>query len=256
MAVKDFNSGENKGLNVFNSKYVLAKSETATDGDFQNIERVIAHEYFHNWTGNRVTCRDWFQLSLKEGLTVFRDQEFSADMGSRAVIRINNVKNLRTRQFSEDAGPIAHPVRPDAYIEMNNFYTTTVYEKGAEVIRMIYTLLGSANFRKGMDLYFQRHDGQAVTCDDFVSAMSDASGFDLNQFKLWYKKAGTPELQLQSEYVSERRSLKPFVEQSCPPTPEQEIKQPFLIPLKLGLIQPNGEALDLQLVGENPMPLT
>ena len=253
VAVNDFNSGamENKGLNVFNSKYVLAKSETATDGDFQNIERVIAHEYFHNWTGNRVTCRDWFQLSLKEGLTVFRDQEFSADMGSRAVIRINNVKNLRTRQFSEDAGPIAHPVRPDAYIEMNNFYTTTVYEKGAEVIRMIYTLLGSANFRKGMDLYFQRHDGQAVTCDDFVSAMSDASEFDLNQFKLWYSQAGTPELQLRSEYESERRCLKLFVEQSCPPTPEQESKLPFLIPLKLGLIQPNGEALDLQLVGEN-----
>jgi aminopeptidase N len=252
VAVNDFNGGamENKGLNVFNSKYVLAKSETATDSDFENIEMVIAHEYFHNWTGNRVTCRDWFQLSLKEGLTVFRDQEFSSDMGSRAVVRIDNVKKLRTRQFIEDSGPIAHPVRPDAYIEMNNFYTTTVYDKGAEVIRMIHTLLGSENFRKGMDLYFQRHDGQAVTCDDFISAMSDASGFDLNQFELWYSQAGTPELQVHSEYDSERRRLKLFIEQSCPPTPEQESKQPFLIPLKLGLIQTNGEELDLQLVGE------
>ncbi len=252
VAVDDFNMGamENKGLNVFNSKCVLAKPETATDSDFDNIERVIAHEYFHNWTGNRVTCRDWFQLSLKEGLTVFRDQEFSSDVGSRAVIRINNVKKLRTRQFSEDSGPIAHPIRPDSYIEMNNFYTATVYEKGAEVIRMIHTLLGRDNFRKGMDLYFQRHDGQAVTCDDFVAAMSDASGYDLNQFKHWYSQAGTPELRVHSEYDSERRRLKLFVKQSCPPTPEQENKPPFFIPFKLGLIDPNGEALDLQLVGE------
>ncbi|MDM8558565.1 aminopeptidase N [Candidatus Parabeggiatoa sp. HSG14] len=254
VAVNDFNMGamENKGLNVFNSKFVLAKPETATDTDFNRIEGVIAHEYFHNWTGNRVTCRDWFQLSLKEGLTVFRDQEFSSDMGSRAVTRINEVKNLRIRQFSEDSSPMAHPIRPDSYIEMNNFYTATVYNKGAEVIRMMHTLLGADNFRKGMDLYFQRHDGQAVTCDDFVSAMQDASGYDLEQFKFWYSQAGTPELQVSSEYDSEKQHFKLFVEQSCPSTPEQAVKQPFLIPFNIGLINPaSGKELDLQLVGEN-----
>ena len=190
----DFNMGamENKGLNIFNSRLVLADPATATDDDYQAIEGVVGHEYFHNWTGNRVTCRDWFQLSLKEGLTVFRDQEFSSDMGSRAVERIAAVEYLRRDQFAEDAGPMAHPVRPDEYQEINNFYTATVYEKGAEVIRMQHTLLGPAAFRRGMDLYFERHDGQAVTCDDFVQAMQDASGLDLTQFKRWYSQAGTP----------------------------------------------------------------
>jgi len=244
------NAMENKGLNIFNSKCVLANPETATDDDFENIENIIAHEYFHNWTGNRITCRDWFQLSLKEGLTVFRDQEFSSDMGSRSVIRINNVKNLRTLQFPEDSGPLAHPVRPDSYIEMTNFYTATVYKKGAEIIRMIHTLLGTENFQKGMALYFQRHDGQAVTCDHFVSAMQEANGYDLDQFKLWYSQAGTPELRVNTQYDPEKRHLELVVEQSCPPTPEQKVKKPFHIPLKLGLIDSKGQALNLQLVGE------
>ena len=196
VAIDDFNMGamENKGLNVFNSKLVLANPETATDLDYHSIEAVIAHEYFHNWTGNRVTCRDWFQLSLKEGLTVFRDQQFSADMGSAADARIDDVRRLRAGQFPEDAGPMAHPVRPDSYIEINNFYTATVYQKGAEVVRMMHTLLGPERYRKGIDLYFQRHDGQAVTCDDFANAMEDASGVDLTQFRLWYAQAGTPDL--------------------------------------------------------------
>jgi aminopeptidase N len=242
VAVGDFNMGamENKGLNIFNTKYVLARPDIATDGDYLAIDRVIAHEYFHNWTGNRVTCRDWFQLSLKEGLTVFRDQEFGADMYSRAVERIREVRGLRSGQFAEDAGPMAHPVRPASYIEINNFYTSTVYEKGAEVVRMIHTLIGAAAFRRGMDLYFQRHDGHAVTCDDFVQAMADASGADLRQFKLWYDQAGTPFLDVESEYDAARESYTLTVRQSCPPTPGQETKLPFHIPLAVGLVAPDG----------------
>jgi aminopeptidase N len=242
VAVGDFNMGamENKGLNVFNTKYVLARPDIATDSDYLAIDRVIAHEYFHNWTGNRVTCRDWFQLSLKEGLTVFRDQEFGADMYSRAVERIREVRALRSSQFAEDAGPMAHPVRPSSYIEINNFYTTTVYEKGAEVVRMIRTLVGAAAFRRGMDLYFQRHDGQAVTCDDFVRAMADVSGADLSQFKRWYDQAGTPVLDVESEYDAESERYALTVRQSCPPTPGQDSKLPFHIPLAVGLVAPDG----------------
>ncbi len=245
VAVGDFNMGamENKGLNVFNTKYVLARPDTATDGDYLAIDRVIAHEYFHNWTGNRVTCRDWFQLSLKEGLTVFRDQEFGADMYSRAVERIREVRGLRGGQFPEDAGPMAHPVRPASYMEINNFYTSTVYEKGAEVVRMIRTLIGAQNFRKGMDLYFARHDGQAVTCDDFVRAMADASGADLSQFMRWYDQAGTPILEIKGEYDAAARRYALSVKQSCPPTPGQETKLPFHIPLAVGLVGPDGRDL-------------
>ncbi len=252
VAVDDFNMGamENKGLNVFNSKYVLAKPETATDADFQGIEGVIGHEYFHNWTGNRVTCRDWFQLSLKEGLTVFRDQEFSADMGSRAVKRIGEVRLLRNFQFPEDAGPMSHPVRPESYIEINNFYTATVYNKGAEVIRMYQTLLGKEGFQRGMKLYFERHDGQAVTTDDFLAAMADATGADLNQFKRWYSQAGTPVLDIEGRYDDEAKTFCLMVRQSCPDTPEQSAKQPFLIPLRIGLLGPDGQDLPLQLVDE------
>ncbi|MBV8166402.1 MAG: aminopeptidase N, partial [Alphaproteobacteria bacterium] len=236
---------------VFNTKYVLARPDTATDQDYLGIEAVIAHEYFHNWTGNRVTCRDWFQLSLKEGLTVFRDQQFSADMNSAAVKRIADVRGLRAGQFPEDASPMAHPVRPDSYIEINNFYTATVYIKGAEVVRMIHTLLGPERFRKGMDLYFQRHDGQAVTCDDFVAAMQDASGVDLAQFKLWYSQSGTPELAVQGRYDAGQKTYELTVEQSCPPTPGQPDKQPFHIPLSVGLVGGDGRDLPLQLAGEN-----
>ncbi|MCC7079994.1 MAG: aminopeptidase N [Burkholderiales bacterium] len=252
VAVGDFNMGamENKGLNIFNTKYVLARPDTATDADYQNIDRVVAHEYFHNWTGNRVTCRDWFQLSLKEGLTVFRDQEFGADMYSRAVQRIQEVRALRAAQFPEDAGPMAHPVRPQSYIEISNFYTPTVYEKGAEVVRMIRTLLGAAGFRKGMDLYFQRHDGQAVTCDDFVQAMQDASGIDLTQFKRWYDQAGTPVVDVEGEYDPAARRYTLTLAQSCPPTPGQPDKQPLHIPLALGLIGPHGDEYPLRLEGE------
>ena len=252
VAVDDFNMGamENKGLNVFNSKYVLAKAETATDADFQGIEGVIGHEYFHNWTGNRVTCRDWFQLSLKEGLTVFRDQEFSADMGSRAVKRIGEVRLLRNFQFPEDAGPMSHPVRPESYIEINNFYTATVYNKGAEVIRMYQTLLGKDGFQRGMKLYFERHDGQAVTTDDFLAAMADATGADLNQFKRWYSQAGTPVLDIEGRYDDAAKTFCLTVRQSCPDTPEQLAKQPFLIPLRIGLLGPDGQDLPLQLVDE------
>ncbi|UEM20493.1 aminopeptidase N [Skermanella mucosa] len=252
VAVGDFNMGamENKGLNVFNTKYVLAKPETATDTDFLGVEAVVAHEYFHNWTGNRVTCRDWFQLSLKEGLTVFRDQEFSSDMHSRPVKRIADVQRLRAAQFPEDSGPMAHPVRPDSYIEINNFYTTTVYEKGAEVVRMIHTLLGAEGFRKGMDLYFERHDGQAVTCDDFVAAMEDATGKDLGQFRRWYSQAGTPELAVTGEYDAAARTYRLTVRQSCPPTPGQPTKLPFHIPLALGLLDPSGADIPLRLAGE------
>ncbi|MDD2769503.1 MAG: aminopeptidase N [Methylococcus sp.] len=252
VAVSHFNMGamENKGLNVFNTKFVLARPDTATDADYEHIEGVIGHEYFHNWTGNRITCRDWFQLSLKEGLTVFRDQEFSADRSSRAVKRIEDVNLLRTRQFAEDAGPLAHPVRPDSYIEINNFYTLTVYEKGGEVVRMIQTLAGSEGFRKGTDLYFERHDGQAVTCDDFVRCMEDANGIDLGQFRLWYAQAGTPELQLEPEYDAGSRTLRLSVRQSCPPTPGQPVKQPLHIPLALGLLARDGSELPLRLAGE------
>ncbi len=253
VAVDDFNMGamENKGLNVFNSKYVLARPETATDADYQGIEGVIAHEYFHNWTGNRVTCRDWFQLSLKEGLTVFRDQEFSADMGSRAVKRISDVRLLRNAQFPEDAGPMAHPVRPESYIEINNFYTATVYNKGAEVIRMYQTLLGVAGFRRGLQLYFERHDGQAVTTDDFLAAMADANGIDLSLFRRWYSQAGTPLLDIRGAYDEAAGEFRLQVRQSCPDTPGQSGKQPFLVPLQIGLLGPDGKDLSLQLLGED-----
>jgi len=252
VAVDDFNMGamENKGLNIFNSKYVLARPDTATDDDYEGIERVVAHEYFHNWTGNRVTCRDWFQLSLKEGLTVFRDQEFSADMLSRAVKRIGDVQVLRNRQFPEDSGPMAHAVRPESYIEINNFYTVTVYEKGAEVIRMLHTFCGQAGFCKGMDLYFARHDGRAVTTDDFVQAMADACGIDFSQFCLWYSQAGTPEMTVTGEYDPTEQSYTLIVTQNCPPTPGQPLKDPFHIPLTLGLLNDAGRDLPLRLAGE------
>jgi aminopeptidase N len=252
----DFNLGamENKGLNIFNSRLVLADAATATDSDYQAIEGVIGHEYFHNWTGNRVTCRDWFQLSLKEGLTVFRDQEFSADMGSRAVERIAAVDYLRSVQFAEDASPLAHPVRPDEYVEINNFYTATVYEKGAEVIRMQHALLGRERFRRGMDLYFERHDGQAVTCDDFVQAMEDASvavgGPDLQQFRRWYSQAGTPVVRASGRYDAAERSYTLECQQHTAPTPNQPDKAPFHIPLAVGLVGPDGRDLPLRLAGD------
>ena len=248
VAVDDFNMGamENKGLNVFNSKYVLARPETATDTDYEGIEGVIGHEYFHNWTGNRITCRDWFQLSLKEGLTVFRDQEFSADMGSRPVKRIHDVNVMRSFQFREDSGPMAHPVRPESFVEINNFYTLTVYNKGAEVIRMIHTLLGADGFRRGMDLYFERHDGQAVTCDDFVRAMEDAVGVDLSQFKLWYGQSGTPELIVSQAYDEDAREFSLSISQSCPPTPGQMEKKPFYMPVAIGLLDKQGRDMELQ----------
>ncbi len=253
VAVNDFNMGamENKGLNIFNSKYVLASPDTATDRDYQGIEGVIAHEYFHNWTGNRITCRDWFQLSLKEGFTVYRDQEFSADMGSRGVKRIEDVRLLRAHQFAEDAGPMAHPVRPDSYIEINNFYTVTVYEKGAEVVRMQAQLLGPQTFRRATDLYFQRHDGQAVTTDDFVQCMADAAGRDLTQFKRWYDYAGTPEVGVRAEYDAATRRYTLHFRQHVPDTPGQRDKPPFLIPIAVGLIDAQGDGLPLRLVGED-----
>jgi len=252
VAVGDFNSGamENKGLNIFNTKYVLARADTATDTDYLSIDRVVAHEYFHNWTGDRVTCRDWFQLSLKEGLTVFRDQEYGSDTYSRAVQRIQEVRMLRAAQFPEDAGPMAHPVRPQSYMEIRNFYTVTVYEKGAEVVRMQHTLLGEEKFHAGMRLYFERHDGQAVTCDDFVAAMADASGVDLAQFKRWYDQAGTPLLECTGNYDAARGTYTLQVRQSCPPTAGQQLKLPLHIPLALGLIAPDGTELALQLQGE------
>ncbi len=254
VAVSDFNMGamENKGLNVFNTKYVLAHPETATDDDYQHVESVIAHEYFHNWTGNRVTCRDWFQLSLKEGLTVFRDQQFSADQSSRGVKRIEDVNVLRAVQFPQDAGPMAHPVRPDSYIEINNFYTVTVYNKGAEVIRMLLQLLGQSGFRLGMDCYFERHDGQAVTCDDFVSAMEAANTVDLSQFRLWYALAGTPELHVSDAYDTERQRYTLTVRQRIP---GRRYKPPLHIPLAVGLLDPQGNDLPLQLADEDaPTP--
>ncbi|MCB9916460.1 MAG: aminopeptidase N [Planctomycetes bacterium] len=252
VAVDDFNMGamENKGLNVFNSKCVLAQPETASDGDYQAIEAVVAHEYFHNWTGNRVTCRDWFQLTLKEGLTVFRDQQFSSDMNSAAVERITNVRALRGRQFSEDAGPMAHPIRPESYIEMNNFYTATVYEKGSEIIRMYHTLLGADGFRRGMDLYFQRHDGSAVTCDDFRAAMADANRADLAQFERWYLQGGTPRLAVSTRWDAAARTFAVTLRQSCPATPDGAAKQPFHMPVAVGLVGPDGADQPTRLAGE------
>jgi aminopeptidase N len=252
VAVSDFNMGamENKSLNIFNDKYILADPETATDSDYAGIETVVAHEYFHNWTGDRITCRDWFQLSLKEGLTVFRDQEFSSDMRSRPVKRIQDVRTLRARQFPEDAGPLAHPVRPDSYIEINNFYTATVYEKGAEVIRMMHTILGEEGFQKGMRLYVERHDGQAVTCDDFVAAMEDANGVDLSQFKLWYSQAGTPEVEVDGRYDAREGAYELTIVQRCPPTPGQPEKRPMHIPLAVGLLDAQGRDIGLRLDGE------
>ena len=261
VATSDFNMGamENKGLNIFNTKYVLANQATATDTDFSNIESVVGHEYFHNWTGNRVTCRDWFQLSLKEGLTVFRDQEFSQDLSgeasARAVKRIEDVRVLRIAQFPEDAGPMAHPVRPDSYVEINNFYTVTIYEKGAEVVRMMQTLVGRAGFAKGMTLYFERHDGHAVTCDDFAQAIADANPASsltrlLPQFKRWYSQAGTPRVRAQGVYDAAARSYTLTLAQSCAPTPGQAVKEPFVIPVGLGLLGADGQDLPLQLAGE------
>ncbi|XP_073042875.1 puromycin-sensitive aminopeptidase-like isoform X2 [Primulina eburnea] len=250
VAVPDFNMGamENKSLNIFNSKLVLASPETATDGDYAAILGVIGHEYFHNWTGNRVTCRDWFQLSLKEGLTVFRDQEFSSDMGSRTVQRIADVSTLRTYQFPQDAGPMAHPVRPHSYIKMDNFYTVTVYEKGAEVVRMYKTLLGSSGFRKGMDLYFERHDGHAVTCEDFFAAMRDANGADFSNFLLWYSQAGTPRLKVASSYNTQSKTYSLKFSQEVPPTPGQPVKEPMFIPVALGLLGSDGKDMPLSSV--------
>lgn len=258
VATSDFNMGamENKGLNIFNTKYVLASPATATDTDFANIESVVGHEYFHNWTGNRVTCRDWFQLSLKEGLTVFRDQEFSMDLcaepSARAVKRIEDVRVLRTAQFPEDAGPMAHPVRPDSYVEINNFYTVTIYEKGAEVVRMMQTLVGRAGFAAGMKLYFERHDGSAVTCDDFAQAMADANPASelarlLPQFKRWYSQAGTPLVRARGVYDAAARSYTLTFTQSCAPTPGQAVKEPFVIPVAIGLLDAAGNDLPLQL---------
>ena len=266
VATSDFNMGamENKGLNIFNTKYVLANPVTATDTDFANIESVVGHEYFHNWTGNRITCRDWFQLSLKEGLTVFRDQEFSQDMAgedsARAVKRIEDVRVLRTVQFAEDAGPMAHPVRPDQYVEINNFYTVTIYEKGSEVVRMMQTLTSRDGFAKGMKLYFERHDGQAVTCDDFAQAIADANpgaalAQHLPQFKRWYSQAGTPRLQARGEYNAAERSYTLSLNQTCPATPDQPVKQAFVIPVTLGLLSRDGQALPLQLAGESSSEL-
>lgn len=247
VAVDFFNMGamENKGLNVFNSRYVLADARSATDQDFLNVESVIGHEYFHNWTGNRITCRDWFQLSLKEGLTVFRDQEFSSDLGSRAVNRIDAIRIMRTHQFNEDASPMAHPIRPDKVVEMNNFYTVTVYNKGAEVIRMLHTLLGEAGFQKGMRCYVERHDGQAVTCDDFVAAMADANAVDLSVFKHWYSQAGTPVVNVQQHYDPSRQQFRLTLQQYTSDTPEQTNKQPVHLPLLLSAYTQSGQRLPL-----------
>jgi aminopeptidase N len=262
VATSDFNMGamENKGLNIFNTKYVLASQATATDTDFSNVESVVGHEYFHNWTGNRITCRDWFQLSLKEGLTVFRDQEFSqdlcADASARAVKRIEDVRLLRTAQFPEDAGPMAHPVRPDRYVEINNFYTVTIYEKGAEVVRMMQTLVGRQGFARGMKLYFERHDGQAVTCDDFAQAIADANPASdlarlLPAFKRWYSQAGTPRVQASGQHDPVAQTYTLSLRQSCPDTPGQSDKQPFVIPVTLGLVGADGQDLPLDL-GDGP----
>ncbi|MGK2909447.1 MAG: aminopeptidase N, partial [Sphingobium sp.] len=237
VAVADFNFGamENKGLNVFNSRYILADPETATDMDYDGVEGVVAHEYFHNWSGNRVTCRDWFQLSLKEGFTVFRDQTFSADMGSPAVKRIDDVRILRAAQFQEDSGPLAHPIRPESYMEISNFYTATIYNKGAEIIRMMHTMLGAARFRAGTDLYFDRHDGQAATCEDFVKAMEDGGQIDLTQFRLWYEQAGTPRVRALLSHDAQSGEAVLTLSQVVPPTPGQRIKKPMAMPLRVAL---------------------
>jgi len=255
VAVNDFNMGamENKGLNIFNASCVLASPDTATDADYYNIQSIIGHEYFHNWSGNRVTCRDWFQLSLKEGFTVFRDQEFSADLNSRPVKRIADVNVLRGHQFAQDASPMAHPVRPDAYIEISNFYTVTVYNKGAEVVRMIRNLVGSEGFRRGCDLYFERHDGQAVTTDDFLAAMEDANDVDLTRFRRWYSQAGTPVIHASGHYDTQSGRYQLLIDQDCPATPGQEQKLPFHIPVEMALLDPRGEAMPLQLENE-PTP--
>ena len=255
VAVSDFNMGamENKGLNVFNDKYVLASADTATDADFSHIEAVIAHEYFHNWTGNRITCRDWFQLCLKEGLTVFRDQEFSSDMRSRPVKRIADVRSLRGTQFVEDAGPLAHSVRPETYKEINNFYTTTIYEKGAEVVRMVQTLVGQEKFRVGMDLYFVRHDGEAATVEQFIQCFADASGHDLTQFMRWYSQAGTPEVTVSGKFDAALKTYILECKQAVPPTPGQTVKEPMVIPLSLGLVGRNGHDLPLKLSTGKPI---
>ncbi len=251
VAVSDFNMGamENKGLNVFNDKYVLARPDTATDSDYVNIEAIIAHEYFHNWTGNRITCRDWFQLCLKEGLTVYRDQEFTSDMRSRAVKRIADIKTLRARQFPEDQGPLAHPVRPSSYIEINNFYTPTVYEKGAELCRMLHTLIGENAFRKAMDLYFMRHDGEAATVEDFMTCMAEASGRDLSQFFVWYEQSGTPRIYVKTEHDAERALYEVTVSQDTPASPGQPDKKPLHMPLGIGLVGRDGTDLPLHLDG-------
>ena len=249
VAVSDFNMGamENKGLNIFNDKYVLALPQTATDSDFAAVEAIIAHEYFHNWTGNRITCRDWFQLCLKEGLTVFRDQEFSSDQRSRPVKRINDVKLLRSQQFSEDGGPLAHPVRPEIYNEINNFYTATVYEKGSEVVRMVKTLIGAEKFRRGMDLYFARHDGQAATVEQFIRCFADVSDLDMPLFMRWYSQAGTPEVVVNGAWDEQSSTYRMDVAQAAPPTPNQPLKEPMLIPLAIGLIGGDGHDLALTL---------
>ena len=254
VAVGDFNMGamENKGLNIFNTAYVLANNKTATDKDFEGVECVIGHEYFHNWTGNRITCRDWFQLSLKEGLTVFRDQRFSEDMQSRAVQRIEQVKIIRSAQFAEDSGPMAHPIRPDSYIEMNNFYTVTVYNKGAEVIRMMHTMLGESGFRKGMDHYFNKHDGQAVTCEDFIVSMEEANQVDWRLFRNWYRQAGTPKVSMSLDQL-DKNNFQITLSQTCMATPEQMEKAPFMIPVKIGFINNQGKTIKFKLVGENSL---
>lgn len=254
VAIGDFNMGamENKGLNIFNTKYVLAKPETATDDDYIHILSVVGHEYFHNWSGNRVTCRDWFQLSLKEGLTIFRDQSFTEDVLSRGVMRIRDVHQLREAQFPEDAGPLAHPVRPDSYIEINNFYTSTIYNKGSEVLRMMQTILGKSMFRKGMDLYFARHDGQAVTIEDFVKTMEDVSGVDLKQFRLWYTQAGTPVVDVKEHYDASAGIYTLTFKQTCPPTPGQPDKKPMFIPISMGLIDSEGKEIPLY-VNDEPV---
>jgi aminopeptidase N len=252
VAANDFNAGamENKGLNIFNTKYVLANPETATDADFDGVEGVIAHEYFHNWTGNRVTVRDWFQLTLKEGLTVFRDQSFSADQGSHAVSRIQDVQGLRAGQFPEDAGPTAHPIQPTSYLEINNFYTATVYDKGAEVIRMMHSIVGAEGFRKGTDLYFERNDNSAVTTEHFVKAIEDANGIDLGQFRRWYQQAGTPEVTAKGVYDAEKQTYTLTLKQHTNPTPGQPVKEPFHIPVRMGLVGPDGKDMALTVDGK------
>jgi len=256
VAVNDFNMGamENKGLNVFNSKYVLAKPDTATDDDYEGIEGVVAHEYFHNWTGNRVTCRDWFQLTLKEGLTVYRDQSFTADLHSAAVKRIHDVRMLRGSQFDEDAGPMAHPVRPESYIEMNNFYTSTVYLKGAEVVRLYETLLGRDGFRRGMDLYFERHDGQAVTCDEFRQAMADANGVDLTHLEMWYRQAGTPQISSTTRWNEAEGTFELELVQSRKELPGHGAYEPMPIPVRTALLSPEGRELPLRMSGSDDAP--